>query len=246
MILLNNDCLEAMKNIESNSIDMILCDLPYGCTKNKWDSQISLPDLWTQYDRIIKNNGAVVLFSQGLFTSTVMTSQKCWRYNLVWNKILTSGFLNSKRMPLRVHEDICIFYKKLPTYNPQMSKGRKNNSMGNCILHKNNNYGKMALVDNSDKLGEMKYPKSILTFSSPPPSKRIHPTQKPVALLENLIRTYTNENELVLDNCMGSGSTGVACINTNRRFIGIEKEKKYFDIAKNRIEKHDAQLQLGF
>jgi len=245
MKLYHGDCLEIMKDIPDGSIDMILCDLPYGTTKCAWDNVIPFTDLWKEYNRVIKDAGAIVLFGQGLFTSKLMLSNESnWRYNLVWNKIRTSGFLNANRMPLRVHEDICVFYKKLPTYNPQMSIGKKNNSMGKCILNKNHNYGEMRLIDSSEKLGNMKHPQSIITFEKPPPSKRLHPTEKPIALLQYLIRTYTNEGETVLDNCMGSGSTGIACMNTNRRFIGIEKEKKYFDIATKRIEEHQQQLRL--
>lgn len=248
MILLNNDCLESMKNIESHSIDMILCDLPYGCTQNKWDEKLSLEDLWEHYDRITKDDAPIVLFSQGFFTAEMMVSnKKMWRYNLIWNKINPSGHLNANRMPLRVHEDICIFYKKLPYYSPQKTPGKKNHSKGKGKgKNNNNNYGNFAFVDNTDVLGNLKHPKSILNFKKPAPSNRIHPTEKPVPLLEYLINTYSQEGDLILDNCMGSGSTGVACINTKRQFIGIEKEKKYFDIAKNRIEKHESQLQLRF
>lgn len=158
------------------------------------------------------------------------------RYDLVWNKVLPSGFLNANRQPLRSHEMMAVFYKKQPNYNPQKELGKKNNSKGKIKESKNNNYGDFAFVDNSKKLGDLKHPKSILNFAKPHPSVSVHPTQKPVALLEYLIKTYTIENETVLDFTMGSGSTGVACKNTNRSFIGIELDKEYFKIAKKRIE----------
>lgn len=232
------DCLEVMKSIPDKSIDMILCDLPYAQTKNQWDTIIPFDRLWEQYNRIIKDNGAIVLFANGMFTAELMMSnKKMWRYNLVWDKVLTSGFLNANRMPLRQHEDICVFYKKLPTYNPQKFEGKPNHSKGKPKENKNNNnYGTFNFVDNSKELGDMKHPTSIITVSKPHPSKMLHPTQKPVDLLEFLIKTYTNEGELVLDNCMGSGSTGVACLNTNRKFIGIELDDKYFEIAENRLK----------
>ena len=239
--LINGDCLEEMKNISDKSIDMILCDLPYGTTKNKWDCIIPFDKLWEQYNRVIKDNGAIVLFGNGIFTAElIISNKKMWRYNLVWDKVLPSGFLNAKKMPMRNHEDVCVFYKKLPTYNPQMWIGEECHSRGNVIgksqkdFSRNTNYGDFNAVETE---GNLKYPKSILTFSKPHPSISIHPTQKPVELLEWLIKTYTNEGETVLDNCMGSGSTGVACVNTNRKFIGIELDKDYFIIAKDRINK---------
>lgn len=241
--LYNGDCLEIMKGIPDKSIDMILCDLPYGTTKNKWDTIIEFDDLWEQYKRIIKDNGAIVLFAQGMFTADLMNSnRKMWKYNLVWNKVLTSGFLNANRMPLRSHEDICVFYKKQPLYTPQKTKGKLNHSKGKSKPTTNNNYGEFEFIDNREKLGDMKHPKSILTFQKPHPSTMVHPTQKPTELLEMLIKSFTKEGDIVLDNCMGSGSTGVACINTNRRFIGIEKEFDYFEIAKHRIFIRNSEL----
>ena len=235
--LRQGDCLEIMKDIPDKSIDMILADLPYGTTRNKWDSVIPLDGLWKQYKRIIKDNGAIVLFGQGKFTAKMMLSEpKLHRYNLIWDKVLSSGFLNANRMPLRSHEDIMVFYKRLPQYNPQKTKGKPNNSKGKPKQNENNNYGHFEFVDNKDELGGMKHPKAIVIFEKPHPSITIHPTQKPVELLEYLIKTYTNEGEVVLDNTMGSGSTGVACINTNRNFIGIELDENYFEIAKKRIE----------
>lgn len=230
------DCLDIMPQIENKSVDMILCDLPYGTTQNKWDIILPFNNLWDCYNRIIKENGAIILFGSGMFTAELMTSNKSmWRYNLIWEKTTPTGFLNAKKMPLRNHEDICIFYKKLPTYNPQKTynnkrKVSKSEHKINCI--DTTNYGKHnhTTYDSTER-----YPKSVLTFKTDKQKISVHPTQKPVALIEYLIKTYTNDNETVLDNCMGSGSTGVACRNLNRNFIGIEKDKKYFEIACDRI-----------
>ena len=247
--LRHGDCLELMKDIPDHSIDMILCDLPYQRTHNKWDSIIPFDKLWNQYERIIKVNGAICLFADGMFMADLMESnKKLWRYNLVWNKVLTSGFLNAKRQPLRQHEEIIVFYKKMPTYNPQFTEGQPLHGMGNAFkekLNENNNYNQFKSYKNpsANRAGDTKkYPTSILKFNRPASSKMIHPTQKPVALCEWLIKTYTNENDVVLDNCMGSGSTGVACVNTNRNFIGIELDDNYFNIAKERIEKAQNEL----
>lgn len=241
-----DDCLLKMRDIEGASIDMILCDLPYGVTaKNKWDTIIPFEKLWEQYNRIIKDNGTIVLFGQDKFTAKLMLSnEKHHRYNLIWDKVLPSGFLNANRMPLREHEDICVFYKSLPTYNPQKVKGspchKKGKAVGkmNDSILNNDNYHDFKVVETE---GDMKFPTSILTFSKTHPSKALHPTEKPVALLEYLIKTYTNRGDLVLDNCMGSGSTGIACLNTNRNFIGIELEKKYYEIAKDRIKTNECK-----
>ena len=238
------DCLELMKNIKDKSIDCIICDLPYGVTsKNKWDTIIPYEPLWKEYKRIIKDNGPIILFGQDKFTAkTMLSNEKMHRYNLIWNKVLTSGFLNAGRMPLREHEDIMIFYKKLPTYNPQFTEGKPLHGMGEKfkkVKNNNNNYNDFNSCNNpsANREGDTKkYPKSILTFPRPASSKMLHPTEKPVELLEYLIKTYSNENDVILDNCMGSGSTGVAALNTNRRFIGIELDEKYFNIAKDRLE----------
>ena len=242
--LYQGDCLELMKNIRDKSIDCIICDLPYGVTsKNKWDTIIPYEPLWKEYKRIIKDNGPIILFGQDKFTAkTMLSNEKMHRYNLIWNKVLTSGFLNAGRMPLREHEDIMIFYKKLPTYNPQFTEGKPLHGMGEKfkkVKNNNNNYNDFNSCNNpsANREGDTKkYPKSILTFPRPASSKMLHPTEKPVELLEYLIKTYSNENDVILDNCMGSGSTGVAALNTNRRFIGIELDEKYFNIAKNRLE----------
>lgn len=235
------DCLELMSELPDASIDMILCDLPYGVTKNKWDSVIPLDKLWEQYKRIAKPNTAICLFADGMFEANLMLSNpKWWRYNLVWDKVLTSGFLNANRMPLRSHEEICVFYQKQPTYNPQKTVGDKNHSKGRPKENANENYGEYGFVDNSDQLGNLKHPKSILTFPKPHPSITVHPTQKSQELCEWLIKTYTNEGDVVLDPCMGSGTTCIAAKNTGRHYIGFELDEKYFEIAQSRIEGVDS------
>lgn len=234
-ILINDDCFNILPSIDSKSIDMILCDLPYGHGKNHWDSVLPLNLLWKEYERIIKNNGAIILFGQGMFTAELMMSnKKLWRYNLIWKKgDRVSGFLNAKRMPMRNHEDLVCFYKQLPVYHPQFTIGEPLRSKGKKYLEKqgvNNNYGYYDTTMPETRVGsKLKYPKSVLNFEKPHPS--VHPTQKPVELCEYLIRTYTNEGELVLDNTMGIGTTCLAAKNANRNYIGIEKEKEYFDIA---------------
>lgn len=238
--LLCGDCLELMKQIPDKSIDMILCDLPYGVTQNKKDICLPFDQLWKQYNRIIKKNGAILLFGQGLFFIDIVNSnRKQFKYDIVWNKSLVTGFLNAKRMPLRQHEQIAVFGNGKTTYNPQFHEGQPSHSKGTKYKTKdivNNNYGKFNAVE-TDTSCTKKYPTSIVSYRKPHPSKAIHPTEKPVELLEYLIKTYSNEGETILDNCMGSGSTGVACKNLNRSFIGIELDKHYFNIAKERIEK---------
>ena len=239
--LLHGDCLNLMQNIPDKSIDMILCDLPFGVTQNKADIVIPFEPLWKQYERIIKDNGAIVLFGQGVFyVDLVNSNRKLFRYDLVWDKQLVSGFLNAKRMPLRQHEQIAVFYKKPPTYNPQFTQGQPLHTKGSKYKDKpvnNQNYGVFDATDDSRAGSTEKYPTSILSFQKPHPSVAKHRTEKPVALLEYLIKTYTNENETVLDNCMGCGSTGVACTNTNRNFIGMELDEDYFLVAQKNIYK---------
>ena len=260
--LLEGDCLELMQSIPDKSIDLILCDLPYGITaRNKWDSVIPYNDyividnkpfykedfltynysknllsykeantyfeqnkkqgLWTIYNRIIKDNGAIILFADGKFMIDLINSnKKYWRYNIIWEKTQPTNPYNANKMPLKNFEYICIFYKHLPTYNPQKTTGhtRKVSTAKhkkNCKQSTNYNIVKNFSYDSTER-----YPKSIWTFAKDTQKSSLHPTQKPVALLEYIIKTYTNENDLVLDNCMGSGSTGVACKNTNRNFIG--------------------------
>lgn len=240
------DCLVEMNKIQSNSVDMVLCDLPYGVLNKsnilaQWDKQLPLQRLWEHYKRIVKPNGAIVLFGQGMFTAKLMMSNpKMWRYNLVWDKVLPTGFLNANKMPLRSHEDILVFYEKLPTYNPQMAEGEPLHGKGQQYKTKkpkNRNYGVFEITDDSRKGSVEKFPKSIVRFAKPHPSIAVHSTEKPVSLCEWLIKTYTNEKETVLDNCMGSGSVGVAAVNAGRNFIGIELNKEYFQIAQERIKK---------
>ena len=231
MELLNGDCLELMKNIPDKSIDMILCDLPYGTTHNKWDTIIPFDKLWAQYKRIIKDNGAILLFSQMPFgASLIMSNPKMFRYEWIWEKNQAVGFLNAKKMPLRKHENILVFYKHLPTYNPQgLIKLDEPIQEEGSANRNGKNYG---VADKSFIRTHTNYPTDIITFSK---DSGYHPTQKPVDLLEYLIKTYTNEGDTVLDNCMGSGSTGVACKNTNREFIGMELDEKYYKIACERL-----------
>lgn len=242
--LYEGDCLEVMKDIPSGSVNMVLCDLPYGTTRNKWDNVIPFAPLWEQYKRICKGNAAIVLFSQFPFTvSLVNSNPKMFRYEWIWQKSQGVGFLNANRMPLKIHENILVFYQKLPIYNPQKSAG---GAYRKTFNGNSTNYGKMKpwAAQNTDG---SRYPTDIIHFPQANCSGETmyHPTQKPVALLEYLIKTYTNENDVVLDNCMGSGSTGVACVNTNRDFIGIEQSEEYFEIAKKRINKADDSFQFA-
>jgi site-specific DNA-methyltransferase (adenine-specific) len=229
--LYKGDCLELMKDIPNKSVDMILCDLPYGTTACKWDTIIPFEPLWEQYNRIIKDNGAIVLFSKQPFTTELIHSNlKNFKYSLVWKKDNHDNPLMAKKRFLNITEDINIFYKKQCIYNPQgIIKINKITKQGRGESLSQKNTRKMEYLQEYTN-----YPRNILEFKRDLPN--IHPTQKPVELLEYLIKTYTNENELVLDNCMGSGSCGVAAINTGRNFIGIELDEKYFEIAKKRIE----------
>ena len=229
--LLHGDCLELMKDIPDGSIDMILADLPYGTTKNKWDSVIPFDELWKQYERVIKDNGAIALTAAQPFTSSlVMSNPKIFKYEIIWDKSQATGFLNAKKQPLRKHESILVFYKRQATYNPQFTKGKPYVSKSNASANKGN-YGKFN--DNVTINDGKRYPVSIIHFKNGGKTK--HPTQKPVELMEYLIKTYTNAGDTVLDNCMGSGTTGVACKNLNRNFIGMELDDKYFEIAKRQI-----------
>ena len=239
-----NDCFNVFPEIDDKSIDMILCDLPYGITAAKWDTALPLDELWIEYKRIIKDNGAIVLFSAQPFTTDLINSQrKLFRYEIIWEKTQKTGFYNANRMPLKAHENILVFYKKLPTYNPQKYHVKRND-MGRirkkkadrCVL-----YGHVKAQDWVET-GE-RYPCDVIHFSNwngalfgNNNNATKHPTQKPIELLEYLIKTYSNEGDLILDNCMGVGSTGIAAKYTKRNFIGIEKDKTFFEIAKKRIE----------
>jgi site-specific DNA-methyltransferase (adenine-specific) len=238
--IIQGDCLEVMPNIPDKSIDMILCDLPYGTTACKWDTIIPFEPLWKQYKRIIKDNGAIVLTASQPFTSAlVMSNIKMFKYCWEWDKVVGSNFVNTKIMPLKIYEDILVFYKKQPVYNPQMVLRNINNHRisGKSKLKKNN-------INNIKQLENIKsnkymYPTTkieINRLNNELNSKHVlHPTQKPVALFEYLIKTYTNKGDLVLDNCAGSGTTGVACKNLGRKYILIEKEEKYIEIIQKRI-----------
>ena len=230
--LLKGDCLELMKEIPDKSIDMILCDLPYGTTACKWDTVIPFEPLWEQYNRIIKDNGAIVLFGSEPFSTELRHSNlKMFKYDWIWEKEQGANFMLCKYQPYKVHEVISVFSKNRHTYNPQMTvgkpytsgKGTSGDITGNVVKVQTKNEG-------------TRYPRSVQKFNTDKSKGSLHPTQKPIALLEYLIKTYTNEGEVVLDNCMGSGSTGVACVNTGRKFIGMELDEKYFAIAKKRIE----------
>ena len=229
--LRNGDCLEIMRDLPDGSIDMVLTDPPYGTTQCKWDSIIAFQPMWEQLERVTKNNGVIALMAQSPFDKVLGASNiKKLKYEWIWQKEAGTGHLNAKKAPLKNHENILIFYRKQPTYNPQMRIGFKpyTQSQGKT---KSKNYGKQTgaiTVSNGER-----YPLSTITFARD--KDKIHPTQKPIALMEYLIKTYTSEGETVLDFTMGSGTTGVACININRKFIGIEIDKQYFDIASQRI-----------
>lgn len=231
--LINDDCLNAMKFIPDNSISMILADPPYGTTACKWDSIIPLEPMWEQLKRIIKPNGAIVMTASQPFTTTLIASNmKMFKYCWAWKKSNLTGHLNAKKQPLKCMEDICVFYGKQATYNPQMTNGKPYDK--GTTHNKSENYGKQIRVESINKTGA-RYPKNALEVQNVHRAHSQHPTQKPVALMEYLIKTYTNEGETVLDFAMGSGTTGVAAKNLNRNFIGIEMDGKYFEVAKERI-----------
>ena len=236
----NQDCLEVMKDIPDKIIDMILCDLPYGTTACKWDTIIPFEPLWEQYRRIIKDNGAIVLTASQPFTSAlVMSNIKMFKYEWIWDKKLGTGFGNANKMPLKNHENVLVFYKHLPKYNPQFSVGTPYKK-GKSAVSEQSVYGKNGLKKDKDfSVNDGKrFPKTIINdITNANHRDRFHPTQKPVALFEYLIKTYTNEGDLVLDNCAGSGTTAVACVNTNRNFIGIELSEEYCKIATERLSK---------
>ena len=237
MNLMLGDCLERMKEIPDGSIDMILTDPPYGTTACKWDSIISLEPMWEQLKRIIKPNGAIVMTASQPFTTTLISSNMgMFKYTWVWEKSHPTGFALAKKRPLKYHEDVCIFYSKQPTYNPQMWQGKPNHGDNNHLTGAlNNAKSQPNLKAVKAKKDGVKYPKDTLKVNSHNRADLSHPTQKPVALMEYLIKTYTNEGETVLDFTMGSGTTGVAAKNLNRDFIGIELDEGYFEIAKGRI-----------
>lgn len=226
--LFHGDCLEVMAQLPDNSVDMILCDLPYGTTACKWDTVIPFEPLWAQYRRIAKRNAAIVLTASQPFTTALIASNMTdFRYTWVWEKEQGVNFMLAKKQPLKVHEDVCVFYRELPTYSPQMKEGKPYVSGKGNSGEVTGCRAKVQTVNEGTR-----YPRSIQFFNR---QTGVHPTQKPVALMEYLIRTYASEGETVLDNCMGSGTTGVACANTCRQFIGIERDAGYFKIASERI-----------
>lgn len=239
----NGDCLELMHDIPDKSIDAIIADLPYGTTQNKWDSVLPLDKLWAQYKRILKPRGVVILTGSEPFTSLLITSNlKDFKYNWIWKKSKATGFFDAKKRPLNDYETISVFYSKLPTYNPQMTVAEKIYKRGFVKRKKSDCYGEekdFVQVDSG-----LRYPKRIIEIGNADTRDIEHSTQKPVALMEYLIKTYTNEGDTVLDNTMGSGTTGVACINTNRNFIGIELDKDYYEMAKKRLVNHQRQLTI--
>ena len=237
--LYNGDCLAEMDKVEDKSVDLILCDLPYGSTQCSWDSIIPFDKLWEQYNRVLKDTGIVVLFSSGLFTIDLINSnRKDFKYKLIWKKNVPTGMSSAKYRPMKYYEEICVFYKKKGTYNPQM---KPREGVGKACYNYDHYCGDSNHV--SYEKVKKRYdpdwvqPSDILEFNVVPNRNgKVHPTQKPIELLEWLIKTYSNENDLVLDNTMGSGSTGVACVNLNRNFIGIEMDETYFKISEQRIQ----------
>jgi site-specific DNA-methyltransferase (adenine-specific) len=245
MKLFNGDCIEILKTLPDNSIDMVFCDLPYGTTKNDWDSLIDLEKLWEQYDRVVKDDGAIVLTAANPFDKILaMSNISNFKYDWIWEKNKATGHLNAKKVPLKAHEYILIFYKKIPIYNPQFTYGHK---PMNAVKPKKNiakpeklrNYGHVDEHLGNSGGSTTRYPRSVIkipVINNDNPDKW-HPTQKPVELAEYFIKTYSNEGDTILDNTMGSGSTGIACINTKRNFVGIEMNIEYFEKAKNTILK---------
>lgn len=233
--LFHGDCFEEMAKLPDGIVDMILCDPPYQATRNKWDVALPMEKLWKEIHRICKPNAVIALHSGGMYTAKLMTSNpKEWRYNLVWHKTTPTGFLNANRMPLRAHEDICVFYRKTPTYNPQKTHGHPPVHTYTKRTTDGPNYGATKTGISGGGSTE-RYPTSILTFATDKQHEAYHSTQKPVKLEEWLIKTYSNPGDLVLDMCMGSGSTGVAAVNTGRSFVGIEIDEGYYETAKKRI-----------
>jgi site-specific DNA-methyltransferase (adenine-specific) len=231
--LINGECIEEMSKLKNESINLILTDLPYGTTQNKWDEIIPFESMWKEFNRVLKPNGIIVLTATQPFSSKlIMSNLDNFKYEIIWEKTIGSGQLNIKRQPLRVHESILIFYKKPGTYNEQKTEGNPY-SISRNIVSKGEGYGKQV---NSSKVNDgFRHAKSVIKISNPR-IKGGHPTQKPVALMEYLIKTFSNENDMVLDCCMGSGTTGVAALNLNRKFIGIELDEKYFSMSSKRME----------
>lgn len=240
--LIHGDCLEQMKNIKTGTVDMILADLPYGTTMCKWDSIIPFEPMWAEIERITTDNAAILLFAAAPFDKVLACSNlKLFRHEWIWEKPAATGFFNAKKMPLKAHENVLVFYKSLPTYNPQKTTGHVRKVSKAKVVH-SECYGKQIGVKHYDSTE--RYPRSVLKFSSDKQYNNLHPTQKPLALCEYLIKTYTNKGDLVVAFCMGSGPVGVAAKKLKRDFIGIEKEDKYYAIAEDRITNSDYQMEL--
>lgn len=243
--LRHGDCLELMAGIPDGSVDMILCDLPYGTTACKWDTVIPFEPLWAHYRRVAKRNAAIVLTASQPFTAAlVMSNPSEFRYCWVWEKPKASNFLLARKQPLKAHEDIAVFCQQATPYFPQMAQGEPYFRGGIKTIHDNPEVANTIPGYHShirQSVDGKRFPRTVQKFTTAEREGRLHPTQKPVALMEYLVRTYTREGETVLDNCMGSGTTGVACANTGRQFIGIEREPKYFEIARERIARATEQ-----
>jgi site-specific DNA-methyltransferase (adenine-specific) len=234
--LYNQDMFDVLGNIEPQTVDLLLTDFPYGTLnkRNQWDVIIDYEQFWKYVDKICKPNAAIISTAQQPFTTKLIsTNYSMFRYCLVWEKSKATGYLNSKKMPLKAHEDIVVFYKKLCTYNPQMTEGKPYDK-GKAVRD-TESYGEQTKAIHVKNEEGTRYPRSVIYFKTAEGEGKLHPTQKPVKMYKYFINTYSNENDIVLDPCMGSGTTGVACLNTNRKFIGIELDKDYFDIAKERI-----------
>ena len=233
-IIYHGDCIEGMKILPDNSVDMVLTDPPYGTTQNKWDSVVDMDAFWKEIKRVTKKNSAILIFTQMPFTATVvMSNSKMFRYEWIAEKNNPTGFLNAKRMPLKCHENVLVFYEKLPTYNPQMMQGNPHSRGGK--VRQSKNYGYFA--DTKRIISNTYFPRDVLKVNWHDSTRGLHPTQKPVSLCEYFIKTYSNKGDIILDPFIGSGTTAVAAINTERKYIGFEQDDKYFEVAKNRLEK---------
>ena len=236
-IIYHSDCLVGLQSIPDNSVDMVLTDPPYGTTQNKWDTVVDMDLFWKEIKRVTKEHSAIILFSQMPFTATaVMSNPKMFRYEWICEKHNPTGFLNAKRMPLKCHENVLVFYEKLPTYNPQMMQGNQH-YRGGGGKRTSTNYKSFSPLTYS--MSNTYYPRDVLKVNWKDSSERLHPTQKPVSLCEYFIKTYSNKGDIILDPFIGSGTTAVAAVNTGRKYIGFEQDDNYFDIAQNRLDKLD-------
>lgn len=244
--LINGDCQTLMRGIFDESIDMIFCDLPYGTTACKWDAIIPFDLMWEQYERIIKPDGVIVLTASQPFTAAlIMSNPKLFKYEWIWQKTHPKGHLNAKKQPMRAHESVLVFYKELGTYNPQKTQGHARKVARTSYVKEHTGdsvYGREERNTNYDSTE--RYPLSVQVFPNADLTNVLHPTEKPVSLVEYMIRTYTNDGEMVLDNCAGSGTTGIACMNAKRNCMLIEKDQQYYEIAKQRLQNHASQTVL--